>query len=1221
MSQQKNLSKWVWLTSLVTVLICYAGEAAAVATCTSKATGNWGTSSTWNCVGTPAVTVPGPTNPVVLASPYTVTLNNDYTAASLTIDSGATLSDTNGNILTVTGDITNNGTFTSSNSGVIASTGAAAIISGSGTFANQARLYTSGTAPTIAAGSTLAFTGTAQIRTGRNPNGNTVSSSVLTINGTLDGSGLTSGTTFFRIYASNTVVSTTGIINAGTAIIEYRATGTLTNNGNVIIGTIRRNSGTGTWTNAANANLTVKTAFVASNMILNASATNNTVTYNSPATPITPSSNTYYNLAGTGVVCPVPYIILGTSPCVAGTYVVSSPTNCTNMTGVGTIAWTNSANAISSNNAYATASNVIRNTTTNYLNCTGFNLAVPSGATISGITVYVERKTGSGTTLKDAFVYLIKGGTISTALNGATATSYPTTDQIEAHGGQTNLWGTTWTVTDVNDTTNFGVAFAAKNTSTTSTTNRTISVDHIQIRVDYTLPALHHIRIEHDGVGSTCAPEPITLKACSNAACTTYYTGGDVTNIGLSPTGGSYTWTPGSTVSITAAGGGVNSGVALARTSNGTAALAITGSPNPMPGNTYECYNTATGSNSCNLVFSSNSFSFNVLDHTSATRQVATLTSCTSGFANKTRSIKFWSTYVNPSTGTLQGKVVAGAGNADCSTAYANLGSTSGSPTTLNLAFGAGTAPQATFSLCYPDVGQLRVDARYDGSAANGDAGVVILGNDNFIAKPDHFEVSDIKRTSDNLANPAATDATGGKFVKAGDSTVTEAQFTATITAKNALGSTTPNFGLESAPGPEGIKMTAVLVAPSGGDPGLLTCNGSTSDGCIVPGGSTNFSSGAATLTDLAWNEVGIIQLMMKMGDGDYLGTGEVSTPTPSGNIGRFYPHHFSVTPSTAMPIENRADLCQDGFLLADGVTPCSAFTYMDEPINTQFTLTAQTANNSTTQNYVSSAIAAQNFAKLDLTASGNPLGFGAVNISASPTYLNSRLDTSVNASGSFDVGVADIIAPISFTRGILPDGPYAALNIGIAPVDTDGASIVTFDLDTDVTVGDDHLSIGVTEVRHGRLKMQNAYGSELLALSVPIEAQYWNGSSFVRNINDSATSLSASNIALIYHSGGLNTTNMGTSHISINPINSGLGAINLAKPNPSAGGSINILLNLGSSGTPANCLSLPSAGSTSAAMPYLSGKWCGSVYDRDPVSRATFGIYRTPIIYIRENY
>lgn len=1220
MTQQRNLGEWLWLAGLLTVLMCYASEAAAVATCTSKATGNWGTASTWNCVGTPAVTVPGASNPVILASPYTVTLNNDYTAASLTINSGATLSDTNGSVLTITGNITNNGTFTSNNSGIIASTGATAVISGNGTFADQARLYTSGAAPTIAAGSTLVFTGTAQIRTGRDANGNTVSNSVLTINGTLDGSGLTSGTTFLRTYASNTVISTTGVINAATAIISYRATGTLTNNGNVTIGTISRNSGTGTWTNAASASLTVNTAFLAANMILNASATNNTVIYNSPATPIMPSSNTYYNLAGTGVVCPVPYIILGTSPCTASLFVQGSPTSCNNVTGVGTIPWANPTNAVSSNSVYATASNVIRNTTTNYLKCTGFNLAVPSGATISGITVYVERKT-SGGTIKDAFVYLIKGGAISTALNAATATSYTTTDQIEAHGGQTNLWATTWAVADVNSTTNFGVAFAAKNANTTSTTNRTISVDHVQVRVDYTLPALHHIRIEHDGAASTCAPESITLKACSNAACTTFYTGGDVTNIGLSPTGGSYTWTPGSTVSILTAGGGINSGITLVRSSNGTATLAITGSPSPTPGNAYECYNTATGiSGNCNLIFSSNTFSFNVLDHTSGTKQTATLTSCTSSFANKTRSVKFWSTYVNPATGTLQGKVVAGTGNADCSTGYANLGTASGSPTTLNLAFGSGIAPQATFSLCYPDVGQVRVDARYDGSTVTGDNGVIILGNDNFIAKPDHFALSNIKRTSDNFANPAAVDATNGKFIKAGDSTVVATQFTATVTSKNALNATTPNYGLENTP--EGIMLTinTPIVAPIGGDPGLLSCKGSIS-GCIAPGGSANFSGGATTLTDLAWNEAGITQLMLKVGDGDYLGIGEANTPTASGNIGRFYPHHFSVIPDPTTPLENRADLCLDGFLLADGATPCSTFTYMGEPMDAQFTLTAHAANGSTTQNYITSATAAENFAKLDPSASGNPLGFASVNSSATQTYLTSRLDTSVNASGSFNVGVADIVAPISITRGTVPDGPYAVTNIGIAPVDTDGVGIGTFDLNTDITAGNDHAFIDVTEVRYGRLKMQNVHGSELLALRVPLEAQYWNGASFVRNLNDSATSITTANIAIIYHSGTLNATNMGASHVSISAINNGVGAINLTRPDLNASGSVNLLVNLGSSGVSANCPNLSSAGSASAAIPFLSGKWCGSAYDRDPVTRATFGIYKTPIIYMRENY
>ena len=61
------------------------------------------------------------------------------------------------------------------------------------------------------------------------------------------------------------------------------------------------------------------------------------------------------------------------------------------------------------------------------------------------------------------------------------------------------------------------------------------------------------------------------------------------------------------------------------------------------------------------------------------------------------------------------------------------------------------------------------------------------------------------------------------------------------------------------------------------------------------------FSSGVATVTNLAFSEVGIITLTPSVADGDYLGagnvTGTVTVPsTSTGNIGRFFPAQFGLS-------------------------------------------------------------------------------------------------------------------------------------------------------------------------------------------------------------------------------------------------------------------------------------------------------------------------------------
>jgi MSHA biogenesis protein MshQ len=803
------------------------------------------------------------------------------------------------------------------------------------------------------------------------------------------------------------------------------------------------------------------------------------------------------------------------------------------------------------------------------------------------------------------------------------------------------------------------VATGAKTAIAASSADAGATVS-IALRPAVTAP--HHIRIEHDGSASNCAPEPITIKACANAACTApHFTLSDVTGITLAATG-SVTWSPVNTQTITAASGGANNGITLARSSAGAAALSISGTPSPAPNAAYECYNTATNtSGDCNLVYSDN-LSFDVPNHTAGTRQAVTMTVCASSFASTTRSVKFWSTYVNPASGTLAGKVVAGSGNADCTSGYTALGTSNAAATSLSLAFGTGTTPQATFSLCYPDVGQVKLDAQYDGGSGNTppDAGVQKLGNDSFIAKPDHFTVSAIKCTTVNAANcgagalamapsgsnPSAADAAGGSFIRAGDTTQAAARFTATVTAKNALNATTPNFGVESAPGPKGIKLTSVLVAPVGGDPGLLTCKTSTT-ACALPGGAANFTSGATTITDLAWDDVGIIQLMPKLIDADYLGTGEVTTPTASANIGRFIPDHFEVNPDALNPILTRADLSQTvasatgttapatvidvddttGFLVGSKVripgagAGGNAFTatvtavnavgltltldtaigttldggesvveewgsYMGEQMNANFVLSAMNAAGNITNNYQGDN------AKLNLTAVGNPLGLGAMD-TVGPTY-NLALNIPQAPTGIFVNGSAAISAPMVVTRGTTPVGTYNAVKIGIAPAsaEPDGVKMGAYDLSV-AGGANDHTSImdplvqAAIQVRYGRLNISNAYGSELLALPVRMTAQYYSGTSWVTSAQDNLSApggtLTASAVAGTPLCTGLPTW------IAPTNLMSGIGSFTLTPP---LNGRCSADITLG----------LPSY------LPNVGG-------------RVTFGIYKSPLIYRRENY
>lgn len=337
---------------------------------------------------------------------------------------------------------------------------------------------------------------------------------------------------------------------------------------------------------------------------------------------------------------------------------------------------------------------------------------------------------------------------------------------------------------------------------------------------------------------------------------------------------------------------------------------------------------------------------------------------------------------------------------------------------------------------------------------------------------------------------------------------------------------------------------------------------------------------------------------------------GNVAT---AGAFGRFVPDHFVVTGAT---LQNRSEL---------SCASSPSFTYMDEPMLLSMTLTAQNASNATTVNYAGA------LAKLDLSTAAM-LGLGAFNNLNDPalnTPLSARLSGGV-PTGSWSAGTAPVTVPVTFQRltaAPYVDGPYDSLDVGVVPQDSDGVTLLSSalnrDMDNDASHVNDHQYVASTKVRFGRLWLGNAYGSDKLALTVPYEIQYWNGNAFVKNTQDSCTALTAANFGLGNYQGGVSGSNLPASAITVGSYASGAGSITL--PAPGASGSADLVVRLAT--TTAMCSgwtpSYPAGSPLQAG--YLLGKWCGSTFTKDPVSRATFGIFGSSAkkgpIYLRESF
>lgn len=144
---------------------------------------------------------------------------------------------------------------------------------------------------------------------------------------------------------------------------------------------------------------------------------------------------------------------------------------------LGVVAISNPANAGTSDNSYAT-SVLLLGQSSNFLNATNFGFSIPLDSTITGIMVEIERSATVLSALFDNSVKIIKSGSI-VGNEKANASAWPTADAYQAYGADGDLWGVSWTPTDINSTA-FGLVVSA-----ISSVAATAQIDHIRITIYY----------------------------------------------------------------------------------------------------------------------------------------------------------------------------------------------------------------------------------------------------------------------------------------------------------------------------------------------------------------------------------------------------------------------------------------------------------------------------------------------------------------------------------------------------------------------------------------------------------------------------------------------------------------------------------------------------------------------------------------------------------------
>lgn len=568
---------------------------------------------------------------------------------------------------------------------------------------------------------------------------------------------------------------------------------------------------------------------------------------------------------------------------------------------------------------------------------------------------------------------------------------------------------------------------------------------------------LDHFELSHSGQALTCNPETVVIKACANAGCSQLVTEQVSATLSLSPSSGSNGWVGGNQVVF-------SGGSTSAQLRNNTASAVTIGVSSSTPGFLHgtlcRAGSGALSAAACTLSFADSGFIFDVLDtlanrpqqvQLKAVRKDNVTQQCVPSFANVSKAVSFWSDYVSPATNTFGSRVMVN-GSA--------IATAQGAATLSNLSFDA--KGEATLTVSYPDAGQMRLNARHDGSGDT--AGLVMTGSDLFVSRPVGLCITPAQGAC------TAGDVSCPVFKKAGDdfqlnigAVAWQADNDSDFCSGNLA---TPNFTLAK------IALGSQLVAPK---PGVEAVVSKLSyDHAITA--SNNLNAVTQSL-----NEVGVFQMTATPPTSGYFGsTIPAATSVP---VGRFVPWDYSLS---------------GGF-----ITPaCNIFTYMSQPFQSGFIIKARNNQGVTTQNYK------EGFAKgIAQMVAANALD---------GVDRSTRFSMSPSLSWIDGVATVDQRDNTRFDRGAAPEEPLSLLDIGLRMDDKDGGETVLTGADMNPGVaggcqgvGCNAIRLGTQELRYGRVPASTRQGVASAPLMLPLQVQYFEGAAWKINQADVCTQLS----------------------------------------------------------------------------------------------------------------
>ncbi len=358
--------------------------------------------------------------------------------------------------------------------------------------------------------------------------------------------------------------------------------------------------------------------------------------------------------------------------------------------------------------------------------------------------------------------------------------------------------------------------------------------------------------------------------------------------------------------------------------------------------------------------------------------------------------------------------------------------------------------------------------------------------SNDFTVKPYKFALSVDKSNPASKSNCTSDScySNTGIFTKAGD------PFNLTIKAECKDGTVTKNFS-------DTVDLQAVMISPD---------NGTDDSPYLAVRSVSNFNGGVAAVKE-KFKDVGVVNL--KAVDKDYLNAGRIEG---SIRIGRFIPTYFYVEPHTGT-LKNM----------------CTTFNYVNQPIagySTQpyFTVYAKSEDNVTTPHYKGYFF---KLTKSDIAVQP-PQGDDFSFTQGSTTFSKADGTGAYKFSGDRVTFKSD-----KATAPFTPKIYYTVESVE----DSDGVECKNCPVKVEITG---------SPLKYGRIKIFDNFGPTTLPLSLDVQTQYWDGSSWVKNTDDICTALKPSYFTLSDYEGkikpnmvrvqGASGVNMGDGTVTLSP-------------------------------------------------------------------------------------